>query len=88
MTIHKYPLKIGANKIEMPFGARILTAQYQLYQGVLWAMVDRRQLLTTRNIVVLPTGIEFPAPENDADMMYISTYQDSMLVFHVFEVVI
>jgi len=82
-TIYKYPLDIAdAQRVAMPKGAQILTAQIQKDSLFLWALVDNAAHLELRTILIRGTG-------NNADDIgcYISTVQlhAGLLVLHVFE---
>lgn len=70
--------------IEMPKGAEILTVQMQdSFNTCIWAMVDPEQGDTEkRRFVIVGTGHSF----DDTDKKYIGTWQDSMFVWHLFEV--
>lgn len=79
-TIWKFPLTVGAQVIEMPDDATLLTAQMQYRTPMLWAKVNPNLLTRRRRIVVVGTG--HAAPD---DARYISTFQDGSFVWHVFD---
>jgi len=84
-TIWKYPLKpIESQVVELPGGAKILTAQLQGNQLCLWALVNTLALTESRKIRIY--GTEHPI-SNQKEHRYISTYQlaDGEFIFHVFE---
>lgn len=70
--------------IPMPDGAEILSAQRQgggddIY---IWAIVDEKNPLEDREVIVFGTGMEIPL---DLNLRFINTVQIGWLVFHVFE---
>lgn len=85
-TVYKYHIKHGLNQLNLPFGAQILTAQIQLNQLVLWALVDPSKPTTQRKLIVEGTGqpIQWAASQ----LTYISTFQlyGGAEIYHVFEV--
>jgi hypothetical protein len=84
-TIWKFPLEFsGRQKVMMPAGAQILSAQMQGDTLCLWALVNPEGEKQWREIEVLGTG--HPAPE--ADRRYVATTQmhGGSFVWHVFEV--
>ncbi len=86
-TIWKYELRItdGAQSIEMPGHARVLSAAMQDSALVLWALVTPgSNPKSVRRFVVHGTGHPIP---HQASMRYVpvSTVQDGPLVWHVFE---
>jgi hypothetical protein len=90
-AIHRFPLRIAeVQRVEMPEGARVLTAQQRDFTHPdgrsidLWALVDTSAPTTERVFRIIGTG----QPADDAeDLSYISTVQlqHGALVFHVFE---
>lgn len=85
-TIWKYILTHGINKVEMPVGAEVLSAQSQLNNPRLWALVDPDERTEHRFFEVLMTGEDVPCGMG-IDRRYVGTYQlyDGELVYHVFE---
>jgi len=86
-TIWKFELSIKDNqKIEMPIGAEILTAQVQKEILCLWALVNSTSEKEIRYFEIFGTGhpVNYDMGTN---RKYIGTYQlqDGSLVFHVFE---
>lgn len=82
-TIYKYPLLIlDEQEVEMPMGAGLMTVQMQNGQPCLWALVDTRNTVEKRKVLIRGTG--HPA---DNVGRYISTFQmkGGALVFHAFE---
>lgn len=77
-TIHKYRAE---SKIDLPIGARILTAHIQNASIFLWATVDTSAQMETRYFLVIGTGWEMP-PGN---FRYIATVHENAFVWHVFE---
>jgi len=85
-TIWKFPLRVtDSQRIEMPRGAEILTAQTQNGQGYLWALVDPEAVDTEmRTIEIHGTGN--PILEgNNRERRYVATFQQLAFVWHVFE---
>ncbi len=83
--IFKYPLPISdINIIQMPKGAKILTAQMQDEEPFIWALVEPGEPDEPRAFRVIGTGHEI----YETLVAYISTFQmdGGRLVFHVFEV--
>lgn len=84
MRIWKFPLLVTDWQIvEMPRGAKILTAQLQKGFLQLWALCDETAPKERRRISIYGTGNEV----DEKPGRYISTFQvaDGDLVFHVFE---
>lgn len=86
--VWKYPIDVGENRITMPKGAKILTAQMQRDTPVLWAEVnvyDKHEELAceSRNILVTGTGHDI---DRNLDLQYIATFQMSWMVWHVYEI--
>lgn len=84
--IFKYPLEITDTQfVELPLGAKILTAQMQGNQLCLWAVVNTlpEAVKKNRRIEIIGTGNPMPT----GDLEYISTFQmmGGGLIFHVFE---
>lgn len=89
-TIWKYHVRVDQERqtIKMPSGARILDAQLQRKQVVLWALVDPDMPEKEYTIWVWGTGQ--PAPTVSSDKLrFISTVQIigelDTLVLHFFE---
>lgn len=86
-TIHKYlvPLQDPVT-IQMPEGARILSAQVQVCDVCIWAMVDTSKAVEDRNIRIVGTG--HPADDIDPSK-FIGTVQlrGGSLVLHLFEAI-
>ena len=61
MKIFKYQLTDRMCKIEMPTGARIISAAFQPQALCIWAGVDPNAKPETRTFVVRKTGEEFPS---------------------------
>lgn len=83
--IYKYQLtKVGENKIRMPKGTKVLTAQNQTDNIEIWAITDDTQEEEIRTFVVIGTGTPF---EDNVRLLYISTVQvnNGALVWHIFE---
>ena len=82
--IYKYPLEVTDTQIiELPFGARILTADMQYEKLCLWALVNPDlESKSKRTIDIFGTGHPIDGKPRD----YISTFQmdGGRLIFHVF----
>jgi hypothetical protein len=86
LKIWKYPLEMtDTQRVQMPKGAQILTAQMQGQTLCLWALVDCGSVLSKddREIEIIGTG----NPISDASRRYIATVQmcGGGLVWHIFE---
>lgn len=66
-------------RIEMPWGAELLTAQLQGDVPMLWAAVDPEAPRKTRVLTIIGTGRE--APEG----RYVGTWQQDGYVWHLFD---
>ena len=86
-AIYKYPLRfnsIGAETIDMPVGARILSVQMQGDTITLWALVQPGSKTETVRFTMIGTGWELPddfATKN----LYLGTVQYESLVWHIFK---
>lgn len=82
-AIYKYQLTgSGVNEIEMPTGARILSAQFQGKNVCLWALVSVQNKKEVRKFDVIGTGWEL---EEINLRKYIATVQEDGYVWHIFE---
>ena len=83
--IWKFPIQIKAyQELKLPYGAEILTVQFQEDTLCLWALVpSSNHQSQTRELKIFGTGqfIEF-----SDSLKYIATVQRSSFVWHVFEV--
>lgn len=88
-TIWKFELDVtDVQRVRMPAGARLLTAQGQpvMHQTLpmLWALVDPSQPTVERLIALVGTG--HPAPDIDDDgSVYVGTAICGLFVWHVFD---
>lgn len=80
LTVWKFDLTLGPQHIQMPRGAKLLSAQTQGDKPCLWALVDDQALTEQRRVAVVGTG--HAAPE---DAQFVATFQMGWLVFHVFD---
>lgn len=83
-TIWKFPINVtDEQQINVPKGARFLTAQFQHGNLCLWAQVDDSAFTERRTIRVIGTGHPIP---DAASLQYIASVQTmgGNLVFHVF----
>ncbi len=83
-TIWKYALKPGEFTLNLPRGARILTAEMQGQHPQLWALVDPSTPVDERRFLIAGTGHDVP---DDPALAYVATFQieNGRLVFHLFE---
>ncbi len=82
-TIWKYTIDLTEHQtIEMPKGARILTAQFQRMSPAIWAEVDDTADMVKRELCFVGTGRQKPEGYTE----YINTLQFSQgaRVFHLF----
>ncbi len=86
LTIYKYSLEPGLNRLNMPAGARPLTAREQNGQMQMWALVDPYASLVPREILVVGTGHGIPDFIEERALVHIGTVDIYDLIFHVFEV--
>jgi hypothetical protein len=85
-TIYKYQLaNVDFQTVDMPSGAKILSAQIQSEQICLWALVDIERAPKRRAFQIHGTG--HPV-HNSEQLTFIDTVQlaGGGLIFHVFEV--
>lgn len=82
-TIWKFVLRIerGPQRIDMPHGAEVLSAQMQGDALTLWALCEPEKGPTRRTFAVYGTGFSMP----DACGKFIGTVQDGHLAWHLFE---
>ena len=79
MEIWKFEIRVGENRVSMPSGARVLTAQIQRGTLCVWALVDPSHSVESVTFSVVGTGHEF----NPVGKTYVGTVQDGPLVWHV-----
>jgi hypothetical protein len=81
MQIHKYTLGIRDEQtVDMPEGAKILTAQIQDARLCVWAVVNPEAKKVKQIFNIYGTGHELPAKTG----RYVSTVQIGFLVWHIF----
>ena len=82
-SIWKFKLELSCEQdVQLPTGAKVLTAQYQNGSLFIWAVVDPMEVETGyRRFLIFGTGHEM----SDVAMRYISTVQQGAFVWHVFE---
>ena len=86
MNIFKYTLYGFADQeIEMPKGAKILSAGIQQGKIQVWALVDKHNKIETREFTVFGTGWPMNIKENA--LKFIQTIFDRDFVWHVFEII-
>lgn len=83
--VWKFPLVVESQQVvQMPRGARLLSAQVQGEKVCLWALCDDLAEPQPRHVVIV--GTDHPLPDF-GELVFIDTFQlhDGRLVFHVFE---
>ena len=84
-TIWKYRLDVAdETSVEMPVGAKVITARDQGSDICVWALVDQGQVqMRAKTFVVVPTGRLI----DERGLHYVGTayIRGGTLVFHVFE---
>lgn len=91
ITVFKYPLEpIDSQILDLPVGAKILTAQLQYGQLCLWCEIDTTQPVFPRIFRIYGTGHAIILPDVGSGLKYIATAQDlnGVLVWHVYEVIL
>lgn len=84
--VYKYPFEITDEQtIEMPKGAKILTAQVQQGTPTIWALVDPAES-QTESVNIRTHGTGHSIPDSEC-LEYINTIQvyGGQLIFHVFK---
>lgn len=86
-TIYKYTVRPDQLKVQMPKGARILTAREQFGGICVWAEVDTDQPNEMRHFEVYGTGHRMPSNDMGQSREYIGTahLDGGSLVLHVYE---
>ncbi len=88
-TIWKYPIKFrndGSAVLSMPPNAEILTVQIQGTEPTVWVLVTTPDYpFVNRYFRVVGTGGNIE-PMMGKRFHYVGTYQQNMLVWHLFEV--
>jgi len=86
LTVYKYPVA-GPNffSLNLPLGAKILTAQVQNGELQLWALVNSKNKTETRLFLLVGTGQSIR--ESEGELCYIGTFQleGGAIVYHLFE---
>jgi hypothetical protein len=84
-TIYKYPLPYPTAALALPLGARILSAGLQDDQIVIWALVDPRPPVRTRDMQCLAVNTGMILPDNIGTLRFLTTLTTSNgIVWHVF----
>lgn len=87
-TIFKYELNLVDKQIvNLPDGAKIISAQNQRDKVCIWAMVDGKAIDKPRTMAIVGTGNPLPKINPDQKFEHIDTVQVYGLVWHVFEIV-
>lgn len=84
VTIHKFEIPVADEfSIEMPSGARVLSAQTQRETPHIWALVDNENVKELRRFHLRGTGHDCTGLEHT---VYVGTFQlrGGSLVFHLF----
>lgn len=81
--VYKYEIDKSIEKISMPFGAKILSAQIQKDKICLWAEVDTENETTQRAFIIFGTGHDINF-KND-EISYLATVQQGIFVWHIYE---
>lgn len=80
ITVYKYKIHtVESQVIDMPAGARILTAADQAGMFCLWALVDTNKGIVSRRIYIKGTGHVVPELSE-----YVATIHQSGFVRHIF----
>lgn len=82
-VIYKYPIKLGPNILELPKGAKILSAEMDCDNNYcIWAMVNPNNRKEQRVIHLIGTGWDI-----NPNFTFISTFvsKEEGLVWHCFE---
>lgn len=84
-VIYKYPLSNPFTRLDLPWGAQVLTAQMQGDQIVLWALIEQDEVrMVPRSFAAVNTGASFEISDS---LKYINTVTSGNgIVWHVFEV--
>ena len=90
MRIFKYQLPVPEAPssyvdVEMPEGARVLSAGAQNGEVVVWALVDPHAKTVLRRFAIYPTGLT-EVPEHPVNFVGTVMLLGGALVFHVFDV--
>lgn len=83
-TVYKYPIKLGPNMLELPKGAKILSAGIDCNDTYcIWAMVNPNNRKEQRVIHLIGTGWDLPNPH----FIFINTFieYEKGFVWHCFE---
>lgn len=79
-TIYKYPLALGMNVIDLPFGSSIEAVAQQHGTVAMWAEVNSENKPETRTFYVYGTGHPIPA-----GFVYVGTAFGDPFVWHIYE---
>lgn len=84
MKIYKYTLEDPTSTVQMPEGAKVLSAHAQNESVCVWALVDPSKPMTLRTFKIIGTGWDI---EDVTHLEFIGTVllSGGRLVFHVFE---
>jgi hypothetical protein len=80
-TIHKYPLEVGMNILEVPY-LKILNVINQYNKPTLYVIVDTEMPYKEIQVIVAGTGWELE--DNVLDNNYVGTVNTGSFVWHVF----
>jgi len=81
-VIWKFTIRPFTTTVRMPRGAEILTVREQHGEPQIWALVNPRELMGDREILIVPTGGDVPEGGKFVGTFFI---ENGSLVFHVFD---
>lgn len=90
LTVHKYPVSCEDTfTLELPFNAKVLSADVQYGRPQMWVLVDINEVRKTRRTFrIAGTGHSILQPKDC--LRFIDTFQlqleSGSLVFHLFEI--
>lgn len=94
-AVWKYPMgnwETGMFSTEMPFGAEVLSLDWQHGHLCMWALVDPDAVKEQRHFIIVGTGHEVEAAGDSGANLSSEGYRGTVqylggnLIFHVFEV--
>jgi len=83
--IYKYPIGLGMTDVEIPFGAKVISAKLQHGHPCVWAIIENDNTEELRTFGCYATGEEFDLHPRT---VFIDTISDpgNSFIFHVFEI--
>lgn len=85
ITIYKYVLEVGSDKLCLPKDAEFLSVAFQGENLCLWCKVDTSAQSEIRMFNIFGTGWEITEQMGTSRAFIGTAHTDSGLVFHVFE---